>query len=128
MKKILIVTRKNRTDTETETAQSVKATLEHGLPGARVQIDDELDWKRITSHAKSVAGGYRWAAMNFDIFILIEDSSGLLARGQYSIAEQALNRGKAVKARRAGTTTNRRIASLEVVDKNSWKQGYGKAV
>jgi hypothetical protein len=136
MKKILICTRKNKgadeVDLEHTSAALYKAV---GAGKAQVVRDEQLPWRDLTAIHGNFNGAARAVGMGYDVIVLVEAevSPGLrtIGKGQYAIAQAALDAGRTVAVARPGETRGFTVAlatvrGLTVRDTSDWKLGYAQ--
>ncbi len=94
--------------------------------GPRFYDANTLDWKAIRKAAPDDDKGYGWASIHWDALILVEDSDGLLGRGQFSLAMHFQTEKKRVCVFRDDRAVV--VEHLEIWKAGSWKKGYARAV
>jgi len=128
--KILISTRRNRTEEELAFAQDAlrRCAAKHGFGSA--VLDFEFDWSSPDGEPEKFLAAVCRVIPAFDVLILIEchDDQGhpLIARGQLKCAEVALARGSKVFVYRDDTFL--RVESFVVANPKGWKDGYARAI
>jgi len=131
--KILLCTRKGKGLVEKRAERMAEELLRERLEekgvAFEVMRDENLDW---TKMRKTIRGRSPWdrlyykVAGMFDLFVLIEDENGLLAKGQYSLASYAAERKKRVRVWRESRTEA--VERVQIYDPDGWKQGYGRVI
>lgn len=124
---VLIVTRMNKSDQERGAEADVVRTLRsRAESGVKVTRDEELDWTQLRQTEGSYNAAYRWAARHFDRFVLIEANGGVIAKGQTTIAEYAMQEDRPVVVWRDGR--GYRVTGLERISGGDWGRNYARPV
>jgi len=132
--KVLVAMRMNGEVHEHLAADSAKAWLLSRLvavPDSVVQRDNEIDWHTLRTTHGGFGAAYRWAADTYDKLVMIEhvvglDDAPVIAKGQYTMAQYFLERGKGVGVWRPDGM--HKVVALRVYDRHNWKAGYGQVV
>ena len=128
--KILISTRRARTDIEEAWARAAmqRCQAKHGPDSAL--FDWDVDWARPDGEKEKFNAAVSRVIPSFDIVVLIEEQNqpGLFAlgRGQSKCVDVALAHGRKVFAYRDGAFVS--VKGVRIANAKTWKEAYATAV
>lgn len=138
MRKILICTRKNKEQPEVDLEEASAAIYKAAAEKRGIQIvivrDEQLPWRDLKAIHGSFNGAADAAGRRYDTVVLVEvDTCGerTIGKGQYRIAQAALESGNSVVVARPSSTTGstadlHAVKGLEVYDADDWQTSYGR--
>ena len=128
--KILISTRRARTDIEEAWASDAMRRCQRKHGPDSTLFDWDVDWNRPDGEHEKFNTAVSRVIPTFDAVVLIEEQDGLghltLGRGQCRCVTVALANNRKVFAYRDGVFLP--VTGVRIANAKAWKEGYGAAI
>lgn len=118
--KIIVLTRISAEEHEKEAAQRIKDKYPD------VTLDSELDWKALRAQAGGYQEVYSWCAQTYDKFVIIPTYERCMAKGQYTILDEAMALGKPAVAWDEAGRCLRVVDGIQALVDADWKGAYAE--
>jgi hypothetical protein len=128
-RKVLFALRKEPTEYETRSFDAASKAFPRYCknPGATEVIDSrEMNWRHLQRVRGGIQGAYEHCARTFQGLVIIEEEAETIGRGQATLVEMFLVRGKPVTVWRDDQM--RRVTDIEEIDGGDWKSGYARCI